>query len=204
MAVAASVPFFSPAGAAFGVDLAACLRQVVDSGLYVLGPRVRDFEAAFADYVGVPHAIGVANGTDALVLALRALEIGAGSRVALVANAGYYGSAAAATVGAAPLYVDVDAATLTMAPADLVVVRIRRQVPLTQGVSLAPYSPFPAKSVERALDSLKTFPRSFEGLAGEAEGPVHHAAESGDLSNPRFLHRGDLKPPSEEVARRVP
>ena len=96
MSVAASVPFFSPAGAAFGVDLAACLRQVVDSGWYVLGSQVRDFEAAFADYVGVSHTVGVANGTDALVLALRALGVGAGSRVAMVANAGYYGSAAAA------------------------------------------------------------------------------------------------------------
>lgn len=119
MSVAASVPFFSPAGAAFGVDLAACLRQVVDSGWYVLGSQVRDFEAAFADYVGVSHTVGVANGTDALVLALRALGVGAGSRVAMVANAGYYGSAAAALVGAEPMYVDVDAATLTMEPGSL-------------------------------------------------------------------------------------
>ena len=119
MSVAATVPFFSPAGAAFGVDLAACLRQVVDSGWYVLGSQVRDFEAAFADYVGVSHTVGVANGTDALVLALRALGVGAGSRVAMVANAGYYGSAAAALVGAEPMYVDVDAATLTMEPGSL-------------------------------------------------------------------------------------
>ena len=110
------VPFFSATGAAFGVDVGACLKQVADSGWYVLGPSVRDFEAAFAQYVGVDHAIGVANGTDAIVLALRALGVGPGQRVLTVANAGCPGSAAIAQVGAEVGWVDVDAQRLTMAP----------------------------------------------------------------------------------------
>ena len=110
------VPFFSAAGAAFGVDLGACLQRVADSGWYVLGPSVRDFEAAFARYVGVDHAVGVANGTDAIALALRALGVGAGQRVLTVANAGCPGSAAIAQVGAQVNWVDVDEQRLTLAP----------------------------------------------------------------------------------------
>ena len=116
MADAPRVPFFCPAGAAFGVDLGACLQRVVDSGWYVLGPQVRDFEAAFARHVGVRHALGVANGTDALTLALRALGVQPGQPVVTVANAGCYASTALAQLGAQPLYVDVEPARLTMAP----------------------------------------------------------------------------------------
>ena len=112
----AGVPFFSASDAAFGLDLGACLQRVVDSGWYVLGPQVRDFEADFARYLGVGHAIGVANGTDALALALRALAVGPGQRVITVANAGCPGSAAIAQVGADVAWVDVDAQRLTMAP----------------------------------------------------------------------------------------
>jgi len=119
MADAPRVPFFCPAGAAFGVDLGACLQRVVDSGWYVLGPQVRDFEAAFARHVGVRHALGVANGTDALTLALRALGVQPGQPVVTVANAGCYASTALAQLGAQPLYVDVEPASLTMAPAAL-------------------------------------------------------------------------------------
>ena len=119
MADAPRVPFFCPAGAAFGVDLGACLQRVVDSGWYVLGPQVRDFEAAFARHVGVRHALGVANGTDALTLALRALGVQPGQPVVTVANAGCYASTALAQLGAQPLYVDVEPARLTMAPAAL-------------------------------------------------------------------------------------
>ncbi len=119
MTVAASVPFFSASGAAFGVDLGGCLQRVVDSGWYVLGPQVRDFEAAFARYVGVGHAVGVANGTDALVLALRALGVGPGQRVVTVANAGGYASTAIVQLGAEPSYVDVDPQRLTLAPGAL-------------------------------------------------------------------------------------
>ncbi len=111
-----SVPLFSAASAAHGLDVSATLVQVVESGRYVMGPSVRAFEEAFAAYVGVGHAIGVANGTDALELALRGLGIGRGQRVLTVANAGFYGSAAILAVGAEPVYADVDPVTLNLAP----------------------------------------------------------------------------------------
>lgn len=110
------IAFFSAQAAAFGLDLSACVQRVVNSGWYVLGPEVRAFEAAFAAHVGVAHAVGVGNGTDALVLALRALGVGAGQSVLTVANAGCYSSTAIEAVGARPVYADVDPQHLNMSP----------------------------------------------------------------------------------------
>ena len=114
-----AVPFFTTQGMSFDVDLAACIQRVLEQGQFVLGPQVRAFETAFADYVGAAHAIGVANGTDALTLALRALGVGPGQRVATAANAGYYASTAIAHVGAVAQYVEVDEDSLTLSPAAL-------------------------------------------------------------------------------------
>lgn len=97
----------------------AAVRSVVDSGQFFFGPETRSFETEFADFVGVSHAIGVANGTDALEIALRALEVGSGDSVLCVANAGGYGSIAVQQVGATPHYVDTDPHSLQMLPESL-------------------------------------------------------------------------------------
>ena len=115
--MAASVPIFSFARMHSDVDVARSVRRVLDREYFVLGPEVDAFERAFADYCGVRHCVGVANGTDALELALRALGIEAGDRVAVVANAGGYSAAAVRAIGAVPVWVDVDAGSLTMSPA---------------------------------------------------------------------------------------
>ena len=85
------------------------VRQVVDSGWWVLGPRVQEFERQFAGYLGVSDCVGVANGTDAIELALRALGVGPGVLVATVANAGMYATAALLAAGGGPWFMDVDA-----------------------------------------------------------------------------------------------
>lgn len=99
--------------------LAAAAREVVESGYYVLGPGVAAFEAQFAAYCGVDHCIGVANGTDALEIALKACGVGPGARVAVVANAAMYGTTAVLACGATPVFVDIDPATHCMDPAAL-------------------------------------------------------------------------------------
>jgi dTDP-4-amino-4,6-dideoxygalactose transaminase len=95
-------------------ELVGSARRVIERGWYVLGSEGADFEKAFAAYCGVPHAIGVANGTDGIELALRAIGVGDGDRVATVANAGFYASTAIHAIGARPLYVDVVAKTHSM------------------------------------------------------------------------------------------
>lgn len=92
--------------------------RVISSNRYVLGPEVESFEREFAAHCGSTHCVGVANGTDALELALRALGISRGDKVVTVANAGYYTSAALRAIGAQPSYVDVNE-YLVMAPAGL-------------------------------------------------------------------------------------
>ncbi len=99
--------------------VSAAVDRVRTSGRYLLGDELAAFEAAFASYCETSQCVGVANGTDALELALRALGCGPGDAVATVANAGMYATVAILAVGARPLYVDIDADTMTMAPAAL-------------------------------------------------------------------------------------
>lgn len=87
------------------------IRRVLDSGWLILGPEVRNFEHAFSDYVGAAHCVGVANGTDAIEIGLRAVGVEAGDLVATVANAGGYTSTAVRAIGATPWFMDVDPAT---------------------------------------------------------------------------------------------
>jgi dTDP-4-amino-4,6-dideoxygalactose transaminase len=81
---------------------------VIDDGRYVLGPEVLEFEREFARYVGVAHAIGVANGTDALTIALRALGIGPGDEVVVPSFTFYASAEAIPPTGATPVFCDVD------------------------------------------------------------------------------------------------
>ena len=92
--------------------LAASVARVIGSGWFLLGLELEAFEAEFAAYCGAAHCVGVANGTDALELALRASGVGLGERVLTVANAGAYSTTAIRAVGAEPVFVDIDDGTL--------------------------------------------------------------------------------------------
>lgn len=82
--------------------------RVVASGWVVLGPEVKQFEQAFAAYLGAAECISVGNGTDAIELGLKALGVVAGDRVATVANASMYTTTALLAIGAEPCFMDVD------------------------------------------------------------------------------------------------
>ena len=88
--------------------------EVLDSGRFIFGPEVDAFEREAAEYLGVPHAIGVANGTDALVLSLEAMGIGAGAEVICPAFTFYATAEAIARVGATPVFADIDPVTLNL------------------------------------------------------------------------------------------
>jgi dTDP-4-amino-4,6-dideoxygalactose transaminase len=91
--------------------------RVLDSGCYILGPEVEAFEIDWAHYCGAAHAIGVANGMDALILALRALEIGPGHDVLVPSNTYIATWLAVSSVGATPVPVEPDPATHNIDPA---------------------------------------------------------------------------------------
>ena len=95
------------------------IAEVLDSGRFILGPNVRAFEEEAAAYLGVKHAIGVANGTDALVLALDALGIGEGDEVICPTFTFYATAEAIARRGAAPVFVDIDPQTMNLDASDV-------------------------------------------------------------------------------------
>lgn len=99
-------------------ELAHVADEVIRSGYYVLGPHVKTFEQAFAQYCGVSECVGVANGTDALELALRGVGVTARDRVAVIANAAMYSTSAVLAIGAEPVFVDI-AEDATMDPSAL-------------------------------------------------------------------------------------
>lgn len=90
--------------------------RVLSSGWFVMGPEHDAFEGELASFLGVDHAVLVANGTDALELAFAAVGVQAGDGIITVANAGGYSSVASRLLGAEPLYVDVDAIRLQASP----------------------------------------------------------------------------------------
>ena len=95
-------------------DLLAGVDKVFRSGRLILGPSVKAFEERLAEYCGVAFGVGVNSGTDALFLALKALDIGAGDEVITVSNTAIPTVAAIVSAGATPKFVDIDAETYLM------------------------------------------------------------------------------------------
>jgi len=92
------------------------MRQVMESGTYILGPQVNAFEQHFAAYLGVAHCVGVANGTDAVQLALRAVGVQPGDEVISVSHTAVATVSAIDWIGAVPILVDIDPTTYTVDP----------------------------------------------------------------------------------------
>ena len=109
--MATMVPFndLRPRFDASAAEYRSAIDRVFTRGCYVLGPEVEAFEAEFADYLQVNHAVGVANGTDAIELALRAAGIGRGDEVITVAHTAVATACAIERSGARPVFVDIRA-----------------------------------------------------------------------------------------------
>src|SRR5439155_19140772 len=85
--------------------------EVIERGTFILGPEVQAFEREFADYLGVSHVVSVANGTDAITIALRALGVQPGDEVVVPSFTFYATAEAAVNAGATPVFCDVDPRT---------------------------------------------------------------------------------------------
>lgn len=104
---------------AYKAEIDEAIERVMQSGWYILGQEGSVFEQEFSAYLGVNHAIGVGNGTDALELALRACGVGSGDLVFTVSHTAVATVAAIELVGAIPVLVDIDPKTYTMDPGSL-------------------------------------------------------------------------------------
>jgi len=97
-------------------EMDAAVLGVLASGNFVGGPTVAQFEESFASFCGAKYAVGVANGTDAITLALRAAGVGPGHQVLVPANSFFASAEAVSNAGATPIFVDVDPSTFHMSP----------------------------------------------------------------------------------------
>ena len=162
------IPLFKPA-AQYGPllpELKRRLGEVLDEGTFILGPNVRAFEAEAASYLGVAHTVGVANGTDALVLTLDALGIGPGDEVICPAFTFYATAEAVARCGATPVFADIDSATLNLDPEDVarrITERTRAIMPVHLFGRPAPLAELAALGAPLVEDAAQAF--GAEGVA---------------------------------------
>jgi dTDP-4-amino-4,6-dideoxygalactose transaminase len=157
-------------------DVDAALLAVVRRGDFILGGAVKEFEGAFARFVGTRHCIGVASGTDALFLCLKALGIGAGDKVLLPANTFIATALAVSYAGATPVLCDVDPLSCT-----LDVERARRNLP----AGLKAIMPVHLYGQPADMDTVRDLARA-KGLlvvedAAQAHGAVHKSGRCGTL-----------------------
>ena len=112
-----AVPFVDLRPGDDAAGIRAAIDRVITRGWFVLGPEVEAFEAEFAAASGASHAVGVATGTDAITLLLRASGIGPGDEVIVPAMTAAYTALAVIAAGARPVFADVEDARVTLDPA---------------------------------------------------------------------------------------
>jgi len=113
-----SVPFLdlNAQNRSVRAEIQLALDAVIDGSQFILGPAVDRFERAFAEYIGVPHCVGLNNGTSALHMALLACDIGPGDEVITTPHTWISTTWAISYVGARPVYVDIDPVTYNLDP----------------------------------------------------------------------------------------
>ena len=100
----------------YRTEINSAIQNVLDSGWYILGKEVEQFEQEFAAYIGVNHAVGVGSGTEALHMALIASGVGAGDEVITTAHTAVATAAAIVLAGATPVFVDIESDYFTLDP----------------------------------------------------------------------------------------
>jgi dTDP-4-amino-4,6-dideoxygalactose transaminase len=167
------VPLFASSLDEYQPRIAEKLAEVARSGRYILGPEVKAFEEAFAQYLGVRHCVGVANGTDALTIALRAVGVKPGDDVVLPSFTFYATAEAVATVGARPVFCDVDPATFCVTGetvAASVTSRTRAIVPVHLFGNVAPMDDLEQFGIPLVEDAAQAAGASYRGRRAGALG----------------------------------
>jgi dTDP-4-amino-4,6-dideoxygalactose transaminase len=146
------------------------LTAVLDSAYFAGGPEVDAFERAFAEFCGTRHAVAVATGTDALLLALRALGVGAGDEVITAPNSFFATAEAISHAGAIPVFADVRDDTLTIDPAaiaDRITTRTKAIVPVHLYGQLADLEPIRSLAEQRGLKVLEDSAQAHGATRGD-------------------------------------
>jgi dTDP-4-amino-4,6-dideoxygalactose transaminase len=169
----AEVPLFASSLEPYHDRLAEALDRVARSGRYILGPEVEAFEEELASYIGVRHCVGVANGTDALTIALRAAGVGPGDEVVLPSFTFYATAEAALVLGARPAYCDVDPETFNVTRATVeaaITPRTKAIVPVHLFGNLAPVPELRDLGVPVIEDAAQAIGGALDGVKAGALG----------------------------------
>mgnify|MGYP005997869763 CR=1 FL=1 len=168
------------------------IQDVLDHGQYIMGPEVKELESYLAEYVGVKHAITCANGTDALTLALMALEIGEGDAVFVPTFTFFASAESVAFAKATPVFVDSNADTFNICPVDL---EKRIQSVMAEGelnlkaIMAVDLFGLPANypEIQKIADKydLKIIEDAAQGFGGEIKG--RRAGSFGDIATTSFF-----------------
>lgn len=175
-----------------GAPLEAAIRAAVEGGQWILGPQVAQFEQDIAQWTGVKHAVACANGTDALLLVLRAWGVGPGDAVFVPAFTFAASAEVVALAGASPVFVDVLPDTFNMSPDSLeaAIALVKREGKLTPKVVM-PVDLFGQPADYRALgaiaarEGLKLFCDTAQGFGGLLDGK--RAGAIGDAAATSFF-----------------
>jgi dTDP-4-amino-4,6-dideoxygalactose transaminase len=186
------------------------LTGVLDSAYFAGGPAVAEFEAAFAGFCGTRHAIAVSTGTDALLLALRALGVGAGDEVITAPNSFFATAEAISHAGAIPVFADVRDDTLTIDPTKIaarITSRTRAIVPVHLFGQMADLEPIRALANEHALavleDSAQAHGATRDGVRAGSAGDAAAFSFYPAKNLGAFGEGGAVTTDSDEVARLV-
>ena len=173
------------------------IRAVLEHGQYIMGPEVQELESKLADYVGVKHAITCANGTDALTLALMALEVGEGDAVFVPTFTFFATAEAVAFSNATPVFVDCDASTFNLCPQDLArkikavqvegKLNIKAIIPVDLFGLPADYVAIQAIADEYGLKVIEDAAQGFGGSIEFNGGHTQRAGSFGDIATTSFF-----------------
>jgi dTDP-3-amino-3,4,6-trideoxy-alpha-D-glucose transaminase len=167
------VPLFASSLAPYHDRLSEAIDRVARSGRYILGPEVEAFEAEFASYLGVEHCVGVANGTDALTITLRALGVGPGDEVVMPSFTFYATAEAAIVAGATPVFCDIDPDTFCVTAESVKAVltpRTKAIVPVHLFGNLAPVPELRELGLPVVEDAAQAAGASLDGVKAGALG----------------------------------
>jgi dTDP-4-amino-4,6-dideoxygalactose transaminase len=169
------IPLFASSLEPFHDRLSEALERVARSGRYILGPEVEAFEEEFARYLGVRHCVGVANGTDALTIALRVLGVGADDEVVMPSFTFYATAEAALVLGARPVFCDIDLDTFCVTPDTVkaaLTPRTKAIVPVDLFGNVAPIPALRELGVPVVEDAAQAAGAAFGGTRAGALGDI--------------------------------
>jgi dTDP-3-amino-3,4,6-trideoxy-alpha-D-glucose transaminase len=200
------VPLFASSLAPYHDRLTAAIDRVARSGRYILGPEVEAFEREFADYVGARHCVGVANGTDALTIALRALGIGPGDEVVMPSFTFYATAEAAIVTGAKPVFCDIDLDTFCVTPETVKAVltpRTKAIVPVHLFGNVAPVAELRELGIPVVEDAAQAAGAELNGVKVGALGDVATFSFFPSKNLPCLGDGGAITTDDDELAEQV-